>query len=319
MDFLYSCLSNYDVKYGYEKEYFWVSGVCLVIIGSLGFVGNVITCITLWSGSLRNNSFYQLLFMLAIFDIFFITRVGIHDGYQALACEPQNENVGHLTYQVLNIGLTGSTYTTIVISLERYLGICHSNTKIKGGVWIYIMPVLVITVSYNFPRFLERKYFIINGTLQSNRSDFSSAESYKYGYYFIASTVINSLIPMLSLAFLNGSIILVVKRVSKNLRKMSDISLENHQKSKTNILFAVVVFSLICNLPRVIYKSLYYFGSDGDEFREKWWFIVPIKKLTMMLNSSINFVIYCLLGKKFRKELCRLTKKLKKPCKHNFT
>ena len=311
MDTFYDCLSNYDVKYGYEIEYFWVSGIFLVVIGFLGLIGNIITCIILLRGNLRKNSFYQLLSVQAIFDIFFITSFGIRNGYQALACEPHNENVSHLTYQVLNISLTGSTFTTVAISLERYLGICHSIKKMKGGVWIYIIPVFIITISYNFPRFFERKFFIVNGTLESNKSELSKKESYKYGYWFIASSSFNSLIPMLSLIFLNSSIALTMKRTSRNLRKLSSESSSGSRKHKTNILFAVVIVFFICHFPRVIYKCLYYFGSSDDAFRQKWWFIVPIKKLTLIMNSSVNFVIYCLLGQTFRNELYSFKERLK--------
>ena len=313
----YDCFSNYDLKYGYEKEYFWISGVCLVVVGIFGFVGNIITCITLLSGNLRRNSFYQLLIVLSIFDICFILSLGIRDGYQALACEPHNENVSHLTYIALDVSLTGSIYITVAISLERYFGICFTKKKIKCGVWIYVIPVLIIDILYNFPRIFERNYFIVNGTLESNRREFSNRESYKYGYYFVASTVINSLIPMISLLYLNSSIILTIKRTSKNLRALGESSQEN-QRNKTNILFAVVIIFFICHFPRVIYKSLYYFGSSADEFREKWWFIVPVKKLALMLNSSINFVIYCLLGQTFRKELLCFLASLKRAMKYNF-
>ena len=119
-----------------------------------------------------------------------------------------------------------------------------------------VVPVLIITFLYNFPRFFERHYFIVYGTLESNKTEFSNRESYKYGYYLVASTVINSLIPKISLLFLNSSIVLTIKRSSKNLLAIDESSLEN-RRNKTNILFAVFICFFICHLPRVIYKSLY--------------------------------------------------------------
>ena len=40
MDSLYECLKS-PTKYGYEVEYFWISGVALVFVGFLGFIGNI--------------------------------------------------------------------------------------------------------------------------------------------------------------------------------------------------------------------------------------------------------------------------------------
>ena len=316
MNSYYDCLHN-ESKYGYEKEYFWVSGICLVVVGMFGLFGNLTNFIILWQGNLRKNSFYQLLNALAFFDICFIVSFGIRDGYQALACEPQNEYVSHFTYQALNIALTGSTYMTIAISLERYLGICRPRWKTRRGAWRYVLPVVIITVSYNLPRFFERQYFIVNGTLESNTTEFSHSESYKFGYHFLASTIINTLIPMASLVVLNGAIIATITRNSRQLQEV--VGCDSHRrKNMTNILFSIVTCFIIFHLPRVIYKSLYYFGNSDDAFRRKWWFIVPIKKLTLMMNSSINFVIYCLLGKTFRNELYRFLRLSRYVSKENI-
>ena len=306
MSSFYDCLHK-DLKYGYEKEYFWVSGVCLVVVGIFGFFGNLINFIILWRGKLRKNPFYQLLIALAFFDICFIVSWGIYEGYQAMACEPHNDNVNHVTYQILNIAFTGSIYMTIAISFERYLGICYPKINVKRGAWIYVLPVCIITVSFNFPRLLERKYFIVNGTLESKKTDLANSTSYKLHYNFVASTIIDTFIPLICLIFLNGSIISTISHTSKQLQNAAatDHVQQVPRKSMTNILFTVVIVFFICHLPRIVQKSLYYFGSDDDEFRKKWGFIPPIKKLTLMINSSINFVIYCLWGKTFRNEFYR--------------
>ena len=114
----YECLSA-SWKHGYEKEYFWLSGVLLSIVAIIGFIGNIINIVVLCQPELRQKVFYKLLVVLAIFDSIFIISYGISIGYQSMACQPSNGNVGHLTYPILNVGLTGSIYMTIVISLER--------------------------------------------------------------------------------------------------------------------------------------------------------------------------------------------------------
>jgi hypothetical protein len=210
-----------------------------VIVGIFGFFGNLINLIILWRGKLRSNSFYQLLIALAFFDICFIISWGIRDGYQAMVCEPHNENINHFTYQILNIALTGSIYMTIAISFERYLGICHPKMNVKRGAWIYVLPAFIITISFNFPRLLERKYFIVNGTLESKKTDLANSASYKLYYNFVASTIIDTFIPVICLIFLNGSIISTILHTSKQLRNAaaSDHYQQPNRKSTTNIFF----------------------------------------------------------------------------------
>ena len=63
----YDCLAV-SWKYGYEKEYFWVSGILLGIVAIIGFIGNIINIVVLCQPELRQKVFYKLLVVLAIFD-----------------------------------------------------------------------------------------------------------------------------------------------------------------------------------------------------------------------------------------------------------
>ena len=67
MDSTYDCLKAWW-KYGYEIEYFWVSGIILVGVGILGLFGNLANLIVLFQSELKKKVFYQLLIVLAIFD-----------------------------------------------------------------------------------------------------------------------------------------------------------------------------------------------------------------------------------------------------------
>ena len=97
----YDCLSNPEM-YGYEKECFWIGGILLVFVGIVGFIGTLINFVILCQGELSKDPFYKLLMVLNAFDLIFIVSYGIGVGYQALACQPQNQNVHHLTYPIFN-------------------------------------------------------------------------------------------------------------------------------------------------------------------------------------------------------------------------
>ena len=77
----------------------------------------------------------------AIFDIIFIIAQGIVIGMQSLACQPDNPNIRHATYPFLNVGLTGSIYMTVAISLERYL--CMHRQRLENnerhGFMLYLL------------------------------------------------------------------------------------------------------------------------------------------------------------------------------------
>ena len=51
--------------------------------------------------------------------------------------------------------MAGTIFMTLAISFERYLGLCHPllNPHSRKA-WFYILPVVVIAVTLNVPKFL---------------------------------------------------------------------------------------------------------------------------------------------------------------------
>ena len=316
MESFYDCLEAWW-KYGYEIEYFWVSGIVLVSVGILGLFGNVATLIVLFQPELRLKVFYKLLIILAIFDIMYILSFGITTGYQSLACQPINANVGYFALYFHKISSIGSTYTTVAISLERYLGICHPHLALSRNLWIYLMPILFITTFVNAPIVFERKCFIGNNrTLECPQHDWAKGETYRH-YTNSVSFIFQTIIPIPILISMNCLISFAMMRSSVEINGLSRNKAYNH-KSTARILSLVVITTFICEGLRIAYKSLYLFGCRNEQESEqedcidqrdqmtKWNFIAPIEKLANMFNSSINFLIYCLVGKRFRKIFCNV-------------
>ena len=54
-----------------------------------------------------------------------------------------------------HIAMAGTIFMTLAISFERYLGLCHPllNPHSRKA-WFYILPVVVIAVTLNVPKFL---------------------------------------------------------------------------------------------------------------------------------------------------------------------
>ena len=60
-----------------------------------------------------------------------------------------------LTYPMAGLSMTGSTYSCVAISIERYLGICHRNIKIHRKFRFYVVSILFLVFAIETPRFFE--------------------------------------------------------------------------------------------------------------------------------------------------------------------
>ena len=294
-----------------EAYFFWTGGVALVITGALGIIGSCLILLVLGSSDLKKKVFYKLLIALAVFDLLFILSYVSLLSYRVFSCNGQDNMFSKLTYPLLNISLTGSIYMTMAISLERYLGICHPMAGPRRSSF-YIFPVLLVSVIFNFPRFLEKTFDHVENTSPLNISmivtepfthpHLSDSSRYKTAYYMWAATIFLSIIPLLSLFYLNGSIIWKIYKSSVRLENFS----HNYNKDPkaTNILLVTVGAFLACHTPRILYKLLFYFDYNNNF----WLNLTPISQLALVFNSAVNFFIYCLIGDNFKLNFYQLVK-----------
>ena len=87
----------------------------------------------------------------------------------------------------------------------------------------------------------------------------------------------------------------------------------------TSILTGVVSVFICCHAPRLFLqffhrsistaqKECFENGKTVTKYPSWLWAIIPISHTLLILNSSINFILYCWLGSRFRKGLKRQCK-----------
>ena len=101
---------------------------------------------------------------------------------------------------------------------------------------------------------------------------------------------------------LNGAIIVRLYK-SSNLFASSRTDQDKPYGNSTRILLGIVLLFLLCFTPRVVYKCFYYLSTLD---RADWYSVSPLYKFGLVLNSSANFILYCLIGTEFRTAFLRV-------------
>ena len=165
-----------------------------------------------------------------------------------------------------------------------------------------------------------------------------SLSSWRTNYFYvllnrtIADIIITGIIPVICLSYFNYKIFkgkqsfiqrrsTIVHVPKLNLNSRNNLT-TNHEISQAITLFAIVIILVLCHLLRIIMRISEWsnYSTEMEEIdkgcqKEPYWITVlmPFSECLVRLNSSINFFIYWIWNKPFRKIVrlytCRLFNK----------
>ncbi|XP_023932419.1 FMRFamide receptor-like [Lingula anatina] len=218
---------------------------------------------------------------------------------------------------------TAAVWLVVVVTVDRYIAVkmphrVRSLSTISKAK-IATATVSLISVLFNLPRFFE--FYIsydltcVDNTTTTTLKPVSvptalqEDQDYHYVYTFALYCLVNFVIPLATLIFLNINLILVVHRANTDRRIMSVQSLRaasrNQASSETNITFMlilVVCVFIVCQLPALVTQIWYAVDPEQTGYK----YLGELSNLMVTCNSAVNFLIYCAFGKRFR-ELLRET------------
>ena len=293
---------------------------CTVVIGVfclLGLLGNVTSFLVLTKHKTETATIF-LLQCLAVADglLLAVTLVvysipGIYPYTHSfkvlhLVCESVKAYIWPLSL----ICHTITVYLTCLVTATRYMSICHPTKRSqKNELFEYrVLAVIIVVISfvYNLPRFFEHSelYKVQNSNNRSNityRSfNLGDSKVYQIVYSNILYFPVMYIVPLVSLAYMNSRLIKAI-RALKTRKK----TLTGRKAQKDNITVCIIVLVcvfILCQTPALINQI--FFAVTTNEDRECGgfhFFYTKISDVLVVINSSTNFIIYCLFGQSFRR------------------
>lgn len=293
---------------------FWLNGVGIIVIGIMGTFGNIATIKVLSDKQMRSSVNF-ILIALASSDLVLIATAILLFGLTT--AYPYNgrlmdyfyivqPNIARIAYPLATIAQTVSIYMTLLISLERYIAVCHplkarslcthQHTK------TCIYSVVLLSVAYNSPKFFEID--LIEGTDEKygrfnivTASDLRVNKLYIKVYIHWLYCIFMNVIPLSGITFFNIMIYRQVRIVNRLRLKLT--RKEMQEIKLTTMLFCVVIVFWSCNFLAVLTNILETFYDIHNDRLTK------MSNFFVTLNSSVNFIIYVVLVKKFRLNFSR--------------
>ena len=311
---------------------FYCEGVSISVLGILGIFGNLLALIVLSRPNLR-DIFHQLLFAVASFDLLYIVVGGVNYTFKAFEA---NSDVyvylyPHVIHPFTHIAATGVIYMTVAITIERYLGLCHPflpPTSRKA--WFYVLPVVIISVAMNVPKFMEVEHHWENWTdIETNKTvelityrntRLRYDDNYILGYLMWSRLFSDCIIPVIILIYLNARIIAALISATK-VQRFNSARKQRKEINLTIILLCIVFIFFCCHAARIILDVYEFLNIENvlacqnlARCARQHFLYIPnnfihflpkISHMMQILNSSTNFIVYCLVGHNFRRELCK--------------
>lgn len=313
--------------------------VILPILIILGIFGNILHLITLRSRALRSVPFMYIR-AIAVFDLFALIFAGLFCAQTSLPSlsgqAPTNYLVAvffaHLLLPVVNCLLTGSLFTALVLTVERYrlasISQFHQlravqftqRTKAK----FYILASFSLSFAFFLPMVFEMRVDCSpiddhgNCTFKESEHDFW--KYYKKHYNWTREALCR-MIPVVFLAVLNFVLVMRVHEIRKrrNLLKLRQSNLNELQTARpsinsftekriTTMMIGITFIYVIGNIPQAISMILTNESNKNDFNYQIFRSFANIMEIG---NHCLNFYIFCLTSQDYLKTFVRRCHRLK--------
>lgn len=309
---LEGCESDAGVTEGDKLVRFVVHGVLLNCIGAGGLLGNALSVVVLSRPQMRSSVNCLLVGLAACDTVLIVTSVLL---FGLTAVYPYTGLLRHYYYHVCprltpyaypiaNAAQTMSVYLTLIVTVERWVAVCHpfrakALCTSSRARW-YVLGTAAFALAYNAPKFFEaevvarseggERVYCVTANL-----DFRT-DSYIVIYIHSMYMIVMYLVPFSALAALNARIVLQVRRAQAERARLSRV--QRRELGLATMLLVVVLVFFLCNLLPLVTNSFEVFL--GDQF-ERLDPLVKTSNLLVTINSSVNFVIYVIFGEKFKR------------------
>ena len=303
--------------------YFIIYGPLTGTACAFGLIGNSISFAVLQKYTPGNVGTY-LLKALAIMDNLYLANV---IGGQMYVAETVGYNMfgKHSTglnqmytyaWSLDHIAVTWSVGMIVLVAGNRYIAVCRPMLAPRlctmNKVQLEILIMAGAAVIIHFPRFFDFRFVQHNvTTLDENNVTSWHEETTNVGlrssyiYSMISDLSFRFfifLVPLVFIIFFNIRLIQSLRVAQRNRRAIVSPS-SNDENNLTLVMIVIIIVFVVCQAPMAIFHALLYYTEPHSSNCAPFTQYFTMSNLLLTMNSSVNFVIYCLFRRQFRNQL----------------
>jgi hypothetical protein len=214
---------------------------------------------------------------------------------------------------------TISVYVTLCVATERYIAVCKplkaASICTLRNARIAVTLAVLLSFACQFPTIFNFKlqyYFdpCTGRELPVWTYDQNVVNDFGYMiiYTYVFSMVLLSIFPTFILTFFACSLLSTLRKASRSALSAEVKTRTDSMRPVTVRVIAVVVVFIILETPGNL-MQLVSLLTDYDVFEIHWMVFNSFLHTTYFLgvvNSVVNFYVYCLTGRRFRKSFLRV-------------
>ena len=253
---------------------------------AFGLIGNSLSFAVLHKYSSGNVGAY-LLKALAITDnIFLATTLGL---LIAFTTELATNIIIEVLVVLASATMSWTVWMIVIVAGNRYIAVCRPMVASRlctiNKVQLEILIVVGAVCVFNIPHL-----FNISGIMLL--------------YIYAFHGIFVFLLPLAIIIFFNVHLMRSLQLAQRSRMVMTSGS-SNDGNNITIVMIAIIIVFLVCQAPIIMSGLIAIFYEPQYYSCVKDLFIV-VSLLLMTMNSSVNFVIYCVFRRQFRNQLCML-------------
>ena len=297
----------------YVVELYFIGIVCLI-----GLPANIISIVVMRRDRERREALF-LLQVLAVADGFYLLIALLRYPLKYMIQDSLAFQTMQLyVFPLLKTAQTIAIFMMVFVTVDRYVYVCiplraHQLLNRRKR-WIFTVLIFLFGFIFNMPRFVD---VCILRYMRCGRLAMAAvvyAHHFNHSLYYdiyqcALYIIVLYAIPLAMLVILNTRLISAIRRSRRKHRLRMQNPKERYgdhtDNNATLVLVIIVLVFILCETPELVFRvttSVFRAVKRMESAMDMTvhYDLATVLELLMVVNSSTNFFIYCIFGRRFR-------------------